>query len=62
LTCFSQLQLMLMKVAGQRVPLTPVTPRNNGYLGGYIGNIQFEGSKRRFPHTLRGGPDDTSTS
>jgi hypothetical protein len=53
---------MLMKVAGQRVPLTPVTPRNNGYLGGYIGNIQFEGSKRRFPHTLRGGPDDTSTS
>ena len=42
--------------------LPRVTSEENRYLGGYIGNLQFEESKKRFTQSLRGGPDDTSTA
>ncbi|CAB4656299.1 unannotated protein [freshwater metagenome] len=53
---------MWMQQAGQSARLTPVTSKDFVYLGGYIGNIQFEESKKRFTQSLRGGPDDTSTA
>jgi hypothetical protein len=53
---------MWMQQAGQSAHLTLVTSEEIAYLGGYIGNLQFEESKKRFTQSLPGGPDDTSTS